>query len=140
MRDPQGRPPPRRIPSRAATLLALVLASVVTAYGAPPSASVPAAAASPVVAVPAAGERMAAAAVQIKDFAFAPSPLTVAAGTTVTWTNQDRTAHTVTADDGSFDSGRIAPGATFQHTFAASGTVAYHCTIHPGMRATVVVR
>jgi plastocyanin len=81
-----------------------------------------------------------AAAVHIKDFAFAPTSQTVKAGDTVTWTNDDSTEHTVTADDGSFDSGRLAPGATFSHTFAAAGTVAYHCTIHPNMTAKVVVQ
>jgi plastocyanin len=63
----------------------------------------------------------------------------VAVGTTVTWTNQDSTAHTVTANDGSFDSGPIQPGKSFSHTFSTAGTVAYHCKIHPSMTATVTV-
>ncbi|MPV87830.1 cupredoxin domain-containing protein [Georgenia ruanii] len=83
---------------------------------------------------------MAAAAVQIKNFAFAPASQTVAAGQTVTWTNDDSTDHTVTADDNSFDSGRLAPGKTFTHTFATAGTYAYHCAIHPNMTGTVVAR
>ena len=62
------------------------------------------------------------------------------AGTTVTWTNSDSTQHTVTADDGSFDSGVLAQGQTFSHTFDTAGTIAYHCTIHPNMQATVTVQ
>jgi plastocyanin len=75
--------------------------------------------------------------VSIHNMAF--SNLSVAKGTTVTWTNNDAMAHTVTADDASFDSGNIAPGATFSHTFSTAGTVAYHCSIHTGMKANVVV-
>jgi plastocyanin len=78
--------------------------------------------------------------VSIKNFAFSNTSLSVAAGTTVTWTNNDGTAHTVTADDGSFDSGNIAPGNSFTHTFNGMGTVNYHCTIHPMMRAAVIVK
>jgi plastocyanin len=59
----------------------------------------------------------------------------------VTWTNNDTAAHTITADDGSFDSGNLNPGDTFTHTFAtAAGTVAYHCNYHPNMVATIVVQ
>jgi plastocyanin len=78
-------------------------------------------------------------AVQIADFAFAPGSITVAAGSTVTWTNGDSAGHTVTADDGAFDSGTIANGATFTQAFPDAGSFAYHCTIHPAMTATVVV-
>jgi predicted lipoprotein with Yx(FWY)xxD motif len=79
-------------------------------------------------------------AIQIANFAFAPTSLTVSAGTTVTWTNADSTAHTVTADDGSFDSGNLDPGKTFSFTFKTPGTYAYHCAIHPNMKATIVVK
>ena len=77
--------------------------------------------------------------VSIANFAFSVSSLSVKSGTTVTWTNNDQTTHTVTADDGSFDSGNIAPGGKFTHTFNATGTIAYHCSIHSSMTAKVVV-
>lgn len=75
----------------------------------------------------------------IQNFAFHPNPLTIKAGTTVTWTNTDPTAHTVTADDNSFNSGPIGPGGTFSHTFTTPGTVTYHCSIHPSMHGTVTI-
>ena len=78
-------------------------------------------------------------AVAIKDFSFQPASISVAVGSTVTWTNNDTTGHTVTADDGSFDSGTVAPGATFSHTFDTAGTFTYHCNIHPSMTATITV-
>jgi plastocyanin len=79
------------------------------------------------------------ASVTIQGFAFSPGTLQIAAGTRVTWTNNDQVAHTVTADDGSFDSGDIAPGGTFNMTFDTAGTIAYHCKIHPNMVASIVV-
>jgi plastocyanin len=78
--------------------------------------------------------------VAIANFAFAPASLTVAVGTTVTWTNGDSASHTVTADDGSFKSDKLANGATFSQTFTSAGTFAYHCSIHPSMTATVTVQ
>ena len=61
-------------------------------------------------------------------------------GDTVTWTNQDDAMmHSVTADDGSFDSGLLAQGETFSHTFTDPGEFEYFCTPHPWMRAKVVV-
>lgn len=78
--------------------------------------------------------------VTIQNFAFSPVTLTVPVGTTVTWSNQDTSTHTATADDKSFDTGNIAPGATGSTTFAKAGTVTYHCTIHQYMTATIVVR
>ena len=82
----------------------------------------------------------ASAAVDIKNFAFAPASASVATGGKITWTNGDTTAHTVTFDDGSADSGNLAPGATFDHTFATAGTFAYHCAIHSSMKGTVTVQ
>jgi plastocyanin len=79
------------------------------------------------------------AAVTIVDFAFQPGSLEVPAGTTVTWTNSGAAPHTVTADDGAFDSDRLAPGASFSQTFETAGTFTYHCEIHPQMTGTVVV-
>jgi plastocyanin len=79
-------------------------------------------------------------AVSIKDMAFSPASISVTAGTTVTWTNNDAMTHTVTADDASFDSGNMAQGATYSHKFTTAGTVAYHCKIHPTMTASVAVQ
>ena len=78
--------------------------------------------------------------VSIKNFAFSVSTLTVNSGTTVTWTNNDGTTHTVTADDNSFDSNDIAPGKTYSKTFSSAGTYAYHCKYHSSMTASVVVK
>jgi plastocyanin len=78
--------------------------------------------------------------VVMKNFAFDPASVTIKAGDSVTWTNQDSTTHTVTADNGEFKSSDIAPGATFTFKFEKAGTFAYHCSIHPTMKATVVVQ
>lgn len=79
-------------------------------------------------------------AVTISNMTFTPFTLTVKAGTNVTWTNKDGFAHTVTADNGTtFNSGNIAGGATFSFTPATAGTYSYHCNIHSGMTATLVV-
>jgi plastocyanin len=75
----------------------------------------------------------------IVDFAFSPDPITVAVGQSVTWTNDDPFAHTVKAEDGTFDSGRLAQGAAFTTTFTTPGTYAYLCGIHNSMTGTVVV-
>ncbi len=78
--------------------------------------------------------------VNIKSFSFQPATLNVPAGTTVTWNNQDSVQHTVTSDvQGLFDSGAIAPGKKFTYTFPAPGSYSYHCSIHPGMKGTIVV-
>jgi plastocyanin len=69
-----------------------------------------------------------------------PDELNVTTGTTVTWMNTDRTSHTSTSDESGWNSGTIAPGGRFTFTFQNAGTFRYHCTIHPGMVGTVVVR
>ena len=78
-------------------------------------------------------------AVTIADFAFEPADLEVEAGTTVTFTNEDGFAHTVTAKDKSFDSGNLAEGASFEHTFDEPGTFDYLCAIHNSMTGSVIV-
>lgn len=80
-----------------------------------------------------------AAEVIIKNFRFQPSQLSVHSGESIEFKNEDIFAHTVTADDGSFDSGLIQPGSTWKLTVAKAGTIAYHCTPHPNMKATLVV-
>jgi plastocyanin len=80
-----------------------------------------------------------AASVSIKNMAFNPGSVSVTTGATITWSNNDTTIHTVTADDGSFNSGNIAIGATYTKVFSTAGTFSYHCTIHPEMTGKVVV-
>jgi plastocyanin len=72
--------------------------------------------------------------------AYAPDMLNVDAGATVTWTNNDSTAHTSTSDAAGWDSGIVQPGGQFSVAFPTAGTYQYHCAIHPGMIGTVVVR
>jgi plastocyanin len=76
----------------------------------------------------------------MRSLAFTPARVEIAPGTTVEWTNRDQVAHTVTADDGSWDSGIIEPGATWRHTFDRAGEYAFHCTPHPFMKGVVAVR
>jgi plastocyanin len=78
-------------------------------------------------------------AVSIVNFLYDPSPVNVAVGDTVTWTNNDTVPHTVTANDGSFQSGTMQPGATFSFTFTGAGTFDYHCEFHANMSGQVVV-
>lgn len=77
--------------------------------------------------------------VTIVDLRFEPAEIRIAARSTVTWTNEDPLPHTATADDGSFDSGTLQQGDTFNHSFENPGTFAYTCAIHPSMRGTVIV-
>ncbi len=72
---------------------------------------------------------------------FSPNPAVVKAGQTIAWKNGDTIAHTATADNASFDTGSIAPGATSKTiTMPAAGTMGYHCSIHPTMVGTVTVQ
>jgi plastocyanin len=77
---------------------------------------------------------------EMRGMAFAPSRIEVAAGSAITWTNNDPLVHTITAEDGAWDSGPIEPGRTWSRTFTEPGEVAVHCTPHPFMKATIVVR
>ena len=77
--------------------------------------------------------------VLIQNYAFDPATITVSANTTVTWTNNDAVSHTVTSDNGLFDSGMMNTGKTFSHLFSTPGSYPYHCTIHSYMTGTVIV-
>jgi plastocyanin len=78
--------------------------------------------------------------VTIMNFAFSPATLTLKTGTKVTWTNKDTVTHTVTADQGAFNSGLLSPGNSFSFTFTKAGTYSYHCNIHHSMMATIIVQ
>lgn len=93
----------------------------------------------PAAATPAASPVAGAASVRIANLAFDPATITVPAGSSVTWSNDDVTPHTVTAIDGQFDSGIFDPGASFTWTFPDPGTFAYQCLLHPTMQGSVVV-
>lgn len=78
---------------------------------------------------------------------YNPSPVTIKPGTSVTWTNNDSTLHTVSSglpEQGAvgtlFDSSLIAPGKTFAHAFDKAGSFDYSCTLHPFMRGQVIVK
>lgn len=80
--------------------------------------------------------------VLIQDFAFSPAVLTVQAGTTVTWTNQDSVPHAIAPDAGfpaPVSSDSLPRGASYRFTFTSPGTYPYHCAIHPSMKGTVIV-
>lgn len=77
--------------------------------------------------------------IQIRNYAFVQTQLTVARGTQVTWVNCDPDVHTSTSDAGVWESGAINPDGSFQRTFDAAGSFPFHCTPHPGMRATIIV-
>jgi predicted lipoprotein with Yx(FWY)xxD motif/plastocyanin len=104
-------------------------------FGASPTASPEASPSSSPAAATSAGT-----AVTIANFAFDAPSVTIKVGSSVTWTNNDSVAHTVTADDGSFDSGNLDAGKTFSFTFTKAGTFTYHCAIHPNMTGTIVVQ
>ena len=76
----------------------------------------------------------------VENFNFTPADITVARGTTVTWTNNDDVEHTVTASDSSFGSKALETGDTFSFTFTQPGTYSYFCSIHPFMTGRVTVQ
>jgi len=79
--------------------------------------------------------------VQMANFAFAPASITVKVGDTITWTNQDSAPHTVTTTSGprSLNSPYLPKGQSWSYTFTVPGTYQYYCTVHPDMRARVIV-
>ena len=79
------------------------------------------------------------ASVNMQNFAFSPSSVTVSAGTKVTWANEDSSPHTIVSDNGTFASQPISKGESYSFTFPEKGTFAYYCSIHPSMKAVVIV-
>jgi len=77
---------------------------------------------------------------EMRTMVFGPRRIEIPVGGSITWTNNDPLVHTITADDGSWDSGPIEPGKTWTHTFTQPGEYAFHCTPHPFMKAVIVVR
>ena len=69
---------------------------------------------------------------------FSPSSLTVSAGTTITWTNKDAVAHTVTSNSSLFESGSMGKNDKFSFTFSDVGSYPYHCRFHSGMNGTII--
>ena len=153
---------PLKSPVRSARYLVLALAAVAVVAlaacggssggGTTPSASASAgdgATSSPSTSPGAGGAKVS---VSIADFAFSPAKLEISAGTTVTWTNNDTTAHDVTStktDDvdtattGLFSSGTMQAGDTFSYTFDKKGDFYYECSIHatmPSMHAEIEVK
>ncbi|MCU1485543.1 MAG: secreted metal-binding protein [Actinomycetia bacterium] len=108
-------------------LLVLLVVGLVTACGGSDDGQ-PAAASTP----------SASSAITIEDFAFSPVLATAEVGDTITVTNKDSVTHTLTADDGSFDTGKLAPDRA-SITVDSAGTFTYHCAIHSYMKGTVEV-
>lgn len=81
--------------------------------------------------------------VMIANYKFAPTPIKVKQGTTVTWTNSDTARHNIVADDGQPAGGPSGPlfgkGETYKFTFNTVGTFKYHCEPHPYMHGSVEV-
>jgi plastocyanin len=78
--------------------------------------------------------------IQIKEFSFNPSSITVQKGTIVTWIQMDSVQHTITSDDGAFESSPLAKGESWSFTFNTPGTYTYHCSPHPGMKGEIIVQ
>jgi plastocyanin len=79
-------------------------------------------------------------AVAIKNFKFVPASIEVAAGDTITFTNEDSAPHTATANDGSFDTGNLDKDQSATVTIAAAGSFDYICEYHPMMKGTVTAK
>lgn len=78
-------------------------------------------------------------AVTARDSAYVPSEIRLPVGGVAVFTNADDVEHTFTADGGSFDSGRVQPGASSRVPLAAAGVLPFHCEIHPSMTGRIVV-
>jgi plastocyanin len=76
----------------------------------------------------------------VKDFMFTPNSLTIKAGSSVTWSNQDDEPHTVVSDAGLFRSGAMDTNESFSFKFDKPGTYHFTCSIHPRMVGTIVVQ
>jgi plastocyanin len=124
------------------TLSAAVALATLAACGGPPAAPVVAPPAEhpmsmPAPAATAAVQPVAASTVTIVNFAFSPAAVTVPAGTTLTWTNNDSAPHDISG--GPLHSPTLSRGQTWSYTFSKAGTYGYICSIHPNMTGSVTV-
>jgi plastocyanin len=79
--------------------------------------------------------------VLIDNFSFSPNTLTLSVGATVTWINHDNVPHVVSSADNQFKKSTVLKtGQTFSHTFVATGTYSYFCSIHPRMTGKIIVK
>lgn len=79
--------------------------------------------------------------VSIKSYNFNPTTVNIRVGETITWTNEDSAPHTIVSDSGKeISSSSLSNGQTYSHTFSTAGTYDYHCSIHPSMKATIIVK
>jgi plastocyanin len=78
--------------------------------------------------------------ISLENIKVNPTSITVKVGEAVTFVNNDSVDHQMVGDNGEFDSGKMAPGATYTYTPAKAGTIAYHCSIHPSMTGTITVQ
>jgi plastocyanin len=106
----------------------------------PPASPSPTPSPTPTPGVPSSSVVIPVGAESLGNRAFVPDNVNITVGTTVTWMNTDSTSHTSTADGAGWNSGTLAPGRQFSFAFQIAGTFPYHCTIHPGMVGTIVVR
>jgi plastocyanin len=90
--------------------------------------------------VPSVGQTSNATQIEVKNFMFVPTQLTVKAGSTVTWTNKDEEPHAVVSDTGLFKSGGMDTNESFSYKFDKPGTYHFACSIHPRMVGTIVVQ
>ncbi len=126
----------------AIAVVAVLALAACSSSGSTPTAAAPTVApsAAATAAASSGGGSAAAATVDMKNIAYNPATVTAKVGQTVTWTNSDSFAHTVTFDDSSVKSSdNVAAAGTFSTTFDKAGSFTYHCTIHPTMKGTVTV-
>lgn len=130
--DPVAPPTPKPTPTATPTATPSPTASAATTTAAAPTATpspTPANVAAQIV------QRD----VGALSWGYEPQNITVHMGDKVTWTNTGSLVHTVTADNGAFDSGNLNPGDTWSFSFNTAGTFAFHCTPHPWMTGTITV-
>lgn len=125
--------------------LASVIALAVTGCGGGSGSSSSSSSSTPASSSPAPSSSGSVVKVVMKNIQFNPKTITVKKGTTVEWSNEDSTNHDVTKSSGpgptfSSGTGNIGSGGTYKQTFNAAGTIQYHCTVHPGMTGTIVVK
>lgn len=77
--------------------------------------------------------------VTISNFAYSPDPITITQGQSIRFVNSDDVGHTVTAEDGSFDSKMLDKNKSWTHKFDKAGTYKYYCTVHPSMHGSINV-